>query len=118
MNKNNYEPGTIFLCKVTSIAKNYFEVLTSNKEQGLVYINETSDYFIKDLNGIINIGDIFYLTLKKIRNDGVLLLSFKENRSCFLKMPFEFKINKSHDDSYKFQNVFDFTNKEIKKWKK
>lgn len=117
MHEKKYKEGTVFLCKVTSISKNFFEVLTSNKEKGVVYINDVSDYYVTNLNNLVNIGDIVYLTYKGQNNNDILLFSFKENRSLFLRTPFEFeldKINQKND----FQNLFDFTNKEIKKWKK
>ena len=113
-----HKPGTVFLCKVVYISKNFFEIRTTNGEKGIVYINEISDYFVNDLKAVINENDILYLTLKDIKPDGTLLLSFKENRSYFLRTPFEFELTKSEEIKTKFQNLFDFTNKEIKKWKK
>lgn len=118
VNSNKYEKGTIFLCKVVSLQKNFFEVVTPNQEKGIVYINEISDYYVNSLNSIVEIGNILYLTLKEINEDGLLILSFKESRSYFLRMPFKFELNNFDNDNCKFQGLYDFTNKEIKKWKK
>ncbi|MBR2998851.1 MAG: hypothetical protein IKF44_00440 [Mycoplasmataceae bacterium] len=116
-NKNNYEPGTIFLCKVLSISKNFFEVITSNKIKGIVFINETSDYYVKNLNNIISVGSILYLTLKEIKKD-MFIFSFKESRTSFLKTPFNFQLTNLEASKKDFENLLKFTNKEIKKWKK
>lgn len=116
MDKKNtkHKIGMIFLCKVTFIAKNYFEVETTESEKGVTYINEISDYFVKNINSILNINDIIYLVLKSVRDDGVLVFSFKENKPFFLRAPFEFNFSERSS----FQKLFDFTNKEIKRWKK
>lgn len=82
----------------------------------MVYINEVSDYYVNDLRAIIKENDIIYLTLKSIQDDNTLIFSLKENKTCFLKTPFEFNFSKDFSD--KFQNLFNFTNEEIKKWKK
>lgn len=106
--------GMIFLCKVTLIAKNYFQVETTENQKGVAYINEISDYFVKSIDSIVKVNDIVYLVLKSVRDDGVLVFSFKENKPFFLRAPFEFKFGEKST----FQKLFDFTNKEIKKWKK
>lgn len=108
--KNN----EIVLCRVSKIGKTYFEVVTSFGKKGVVFINEVSDYFVKDLDEIVQMNNILYLVIKG-EKDGKLLLSFKENRSEFLKTPFEFSIKKTN---LNFENLYTFTNKEIAKWKK
>ncbi len=113
---NKDKIGLVFLCKTAFIGKNFFEVETTNGEKGIVYINEVSDYYVNNLNSIVKEHDIIYLTLKSIREDGILMFSLKENKTHFLKTPFEFNFNKNFSD--KFQNLFNFTNEEIKKWKK
>ncbi len=109
--------GLSLLCKVTGINKNFFEVETSNGTKGIVYINETSDYFIKDLNKIIFVGDILYLVLKKIDRSGLLYFSFKEKRPFYLKNPFEFTIELEQNEN-NFNGLLNFTVSEVKKWKK
>ncbi len=116
VNENENKIGLVFLCKTTFIGKNFFKVETANGEKGLVYINEVSDYYVNDLRAIIKENDIIYLTLKSIQGDNTLIFSLKENKTCFLKTPFEFNFSKDFSD--KFQNLFNFTNEEIKKWKK
>ncbi|MBD5423264.1 MAG: hypothetical protein HDR43_02095 [Mycoplasma sp.] len=110
--------GLVFLCKVNFIAKNYFKVETADGKIGIIYINEISDYFVNDINSIIKIDDIIYLTLKEVKDNGVLVFSFKENKTHFLRTPFEFKFSEQDPNENKFQNLFNFTNEEIKKWKK
>lgn len=117
MNKNRYKIGESLLCRVTHVHKNFFEVITSNKDIGKIYVKEISDYYVKDLISIVKIGDVLYLTLKGFLDDGTLLFSFKENRSYFLRTPFEFKIAESNEEKNGFERLFDFVNKEIKKWK-
>ena len=116
VNENENKIGLVFLCKTTFICKNFFKVETANGEKGMVYINEVSDYYVNDLRAIIKENDIIYLTLKSIQDDNTLIFSLKENKTCFLKTPFEFNFSKDFSD--KFQNLFNFTNEEIKKWKK
>ena len=116
--KRRYEIGESILCKVVAINKNYFEIQTLDKEKGITYVNEISDYYVNNLKSVVNVGDVLYLKFKSVRQDGTLLLSFKENRSYFLRTPFEFELNESNEEKTKFQNLFKFTNEEIKKWKK
>lgn len=116
--EKKYEIGNIYLCKIVSISKKWFEVLTTNHDKGVAYINEISDYFVNDINSLVNVGDILYLTLINIKEDGILNFSFKENRSNFLRAPFKFEISENNQKQEEFQNLFEFTNKEIKKWKK
>lgn len=111
---NGTNQKNIVLCKIIKIGKTFFEVETSFGMKGIVFINEISDYFIKNINEIVQIGNILYLTIKG-ENKGKLILSFKENRSEFLKTPFEFTIKKTKQN---FKNLYIFTNKEIEKWKK
>lgn len=115
--KNQYKIGENLLCKVTRVHKNFFEVVTLNKHIGKIYVKEISDYYVKDLISIVKIGDVLYLTLKSFLEDGTLLFSFKENRSYFLRTPFEFKISESNEEKKGFEKLFDFVNEEIKKWK-
>lgn len=104
----------IVLCRITKINKSYFEVVTSIGERGIVYINEVSDYYVKNLNEIIQLNNVLYLVVKEYK-DNKLFLSFKKNRSDFLKTPFEFTIKNTEKN---FENLFNFTNEEIKKWKR
>ena len=104
----------IVLGKVTKIGKTFFEVITSDRTKGVVFVNEVSDYYVNDLNNVVNVGDVLYLVVKKIENDR-LILSFKENRSDFLRTPFEYSLIDSKNEDFK--NVLEFTKKEIKKWK-
>lgn len=112
MNENNID--SVVLCKVTKINKTYFEVMTSCGHKGIVYISDISDYYVKDINELVELNSILYLVVKEIR-DGKLFLSFKQNRSEFLRMPFEFKIQNQNAN---FKNLFDFTKEQIQKWNK
>ena len=105
---------SIVLCKVTKINKTYFEVITSCNRKGIVYISDISDYYVKDINEIVELNVILYLIVKESHKDR-LILSFKQNRSEFLRTPFEFKI--AAKDTH-FENLYDFTRREIQKWKK
>lgn len=109
--------GTVSLCKITAIKKNHFEVITPEKELGIVLINEASDYFVNDLNDIISVGDVIYLIYKERGRDNKWLFSFKERRSHYLRTPFEFDIQQNVN-RMEFEKLFNFTNEEIKKWKK
>lgn len=104
----------IFLCKIIKIGKTFFEVITSCGKKGVVFIDNVSDYYVKDLNEIVQLDNILYLVLKEYDGDR-LILSFKKNRSDFLRTPFEFSIKKTKEN---FKNLFNFTNEEIEKWKK
>lgn len=115
--KKVYEIGTVFLCKVLKISKTYFTVRTSTQERGIVFINDISDYFVKDLEQIVGVGDVLYLTLKEVKGDGNFVFSFKTNKASYLRTPFEWDLSKSSNKD-EFQNLFDFVNKEIKKWRK
>lgn len=106
--------GKVVLCKVTKVRKLYFEVLTSDSQKGIVFIKEISDYFVQNLEETIKVNNILYLLVKGYY-DGMLLCSFKETRSDFLRSPFSYVIK---DTRQGFQNLFDFTNKEVEKWKK
>lgn len=104
----------VVLCKVTKIHKTYFEVLTSCGNRGIVYISDISDYYVKDISEIVEMNTILYLIVKE-KKEGRFVLSFKKNRSEFLRTPFEFKIENNNTN---FKNLYDFTRKEINKWKK
>lgn len=111
---NDIRKDDIVLCKITKIGKTHFKIVTSFGKKGIVFINEISDYYIKNINEIVQLNNILYLIIKGEEN-GKLILSFKENRSEFLKTPFEFAIKKTN---LNFKNLYTFTNKEIQKWKK
>lgn len=104
----------VVLSKVTKIHKTFFEVLTSCGHKGIVYISDISDYYVKDINEIVQPNSILYLIVKEKKSDH-FILSFKKNRSEFLRTPFEFRIEHKETN---FKNLFDFTRKEINKWKK
>ncbi len=114
-NDNNSKKDSIYLCKVTAVSKNFFEVVTTEKENGIVYLSDVSDYFVSNLRDVVHIGDIFYLVYKSMKDKDTIIFSFKKNKSPFLRSPFDFGLEK--ENSY-FQGLLDHTNKEIKKWNK
>lgn len=106
--------GKTVLGKVTRIGKKYFEITTPNKIRGIIFIKEMSDFFVKEVEELIQIDKIIYVKVKGIYEDK-LICSFKENRADFLRSPFDFEIKNTQKD---FENLYNFTNEEVRKWKK
>lgn len=106
--------GKTILGKVTKVGKKYFEIVTPNKIKGIIFIKEISDFFVKEVEDLIQINKIIYVKVKGIYEDK-LICSFKENRADFLRSPFDFEIKNTQKD---FENLYNFTNEEVRKWKK
>lgn len=99
--------------KVTKLDKKNFEFITPDNKKGIVFISEISDYYIDEIKSIIKISSFLTLEVIEIKND-LLHCSFKGIRPDYLKNPFKYKLQETNN---KFQNLLNFTKKEIEKWK-
>lgn len=108
--------GEIVLGKVKSINKNFFWVDLPEEYQGVVFINEISDFFIKDINKIVKIDDVIKLeVLNYNEKKKKACLSWKKIRPKYLKKPFEFEIKETPKG---FDNLLKHAKKEVEDWKK
>ncbi len=109
MNKKIYIKG-----KINKINKNFFQVITPNNEQGIVYINDVSDFYINSLSSIFKIGEDVELLVKYYK-DGIYFCDFKSERADYLNFPFAYDIQETKSG---FQNLLTYNKKEVLKWKK
>ncbi|MGL6125090.1 MAG: hypothetical protein ACRC1F_01205 [Metamycoplasmataceae bacterium] len=109
MNKKLYIKG-----KISKINKNFFVVITSDNKMGVVYINDISDYYIKNLSTVFEIGEELELLVKYIKDD-IYFCDFKSGKPDFLNFPFEYEINETKSG---FNNLLEYNKKEVLKWKK
>ncbi|WGI36672.1 S1 RNA-binding domain-containing protein [Mesomycoplasma lagogenitalium] len=108
--------GDIVTGKVKSINKNYFWVDLPNDYQGVVFIQEVSDYYIKNLSEMFVLGDEIKLKVLSVSHrNKKASLSFKAIRPKYLKIPFTYKINETKNG---FENLFQHAKKEVEKWRK
>ncbi|UWD34229.1 S1 RNA-binding domain-containing protein [Mesomycoplasma molare] len=110
------EIGDLVTGKVKKIVKNYFWVDLPKGYQGVVFIKEVSDYYIKDLTEMFVIGDEIKLKILDINHENKKVsLSFKAIRPKYLKIPFTYKLCETKSG---FKNLFLHTKREVEKWKK
>lgn len=108
--------GKIVLGKVKSISKNYFWVDMENDYQGVVFIDEISDFYINDINKIIKIDDILKLeVLNYNEKNKKACLSLKRVKPKNMKNPFEFELKETPQG---FKNLLKHAKKEVEDWKK
>ena len=70
--------GDIIKAEVTGI-KNYGAFVRYKDSVGLIHISEFSDDFVKNINSIVNVGDIIdCLVLEIIEEEKKLKLSYKK----------------------------------------
>jgi len=100
--------------KIVKITKNFFLVIVKDKKQGLVYINDISDYYINDLSLLFTIGEEIELLVKYIKDD-IYFCDFKNGRADFLNFPFKYQIAETKSG---FKNLYKYNNEEVLKWKK
>lgn len=100
--------------KINKITKNFFSVVIEGDKKGLVYINDISDYYINDINRFFEIGEEFELLIKYFKDD-IYFCDFKTGRADYLNFPFEYKIKETKN---KFENLYNYNEQEVLKWKK
>ncbi|MBN3534828.1 S1 RNA-binding domain-containing protein [Mycoplasma procyoni] len=108
--------GDIVVGRVKNIFKNYFWVDIDDDYQGVVFINEVSDYFVKDLHDFFKLGDYVKLKIINVNHyNKKMSLSFKALNPKLLKNPFNYKICETDSG---FENLFKHALKEVEEWKK
>lgn len=101
---------------VESMDSHFMFVKLENKCKGRVHVSEISDFYIRDISNLFEIGaalDFKILEEKKIGNRTVYELSFKSNHPWYRKNPFEFKMASSEKS---FQDLLNNTIKHIEEW--
>lgn len=109
MDKKLYIKG-----RITKINKNFFVFVTMDNKMGVVYINDISDYYIKDLKLIFGLGEQLELLVKYIKDD-IYFCDFKTGRPDFLHFPFKYEINETKNG---FNNLSKYNKEEVLKWRK
>ncbi|MGL4343100.1 MAG: hypothetical protein ACRCRZ_00830 [Metamycoplasmataceae bacterium] len=88
--------------------------MTDDKQKGILYINNISDYYISDLNVIFKEGDFLFLKEILVKKN-VKYFDFKEDRPRFLRQPFSFDLEETKNNFINLKNKVD---EDIKKWTK
>ncbi|MDK2819705.1 MAG: S1 domain-containing protein [Mycoplasmataceae bacterium] len=100
--------------KIIRITKNFFEIETKEKKLGLIYVNDISDFYIRNLSSIFQLGEEVEVLIKYLKDD-IYFCDFKHGRADYLNFPFEYKIEKTENG---FKNLYNYNKKEVAKWKK
>ncbi|WP_412031736.1 hypothetical protein [Metamycoplasma buccale] len=103
--------GKIIKAKVVKVWKNVIILITKDNEKCHLNINEISDYFIKDISSMFEVGDIKEIQVIDIMPNHEYLVSFKKIHPKELRNPFSFRMDK---DNTNFEALLDFTNKGLR----
>ncbi|MGY6172426.1 S1 RNA-binding domain-containing protein [Candidatus Mycoplasma pogonae] len=79
--------------KVKSISDKYFWVDLEDDYQGVIFVNEISDYFVSDINKVVTIGDIISLKVLTVNHKNKKsTLSYKAIRPKYQKSAYIYLI--------------------------